>query len=82
MIIILTYVATTLGLFWGDRTSIPSFITAQGQFVLLYGQGLYAYDTIFVGAVGLLALVVIIGILKNIPNSASLAATQQDSCDQ
>lgn len=43
----LALVASLAGLFWpGDGAPVP-FTTLRGEIVLLYGQGLYRYDTLF-----------------------------------
>ncbi|NJO82575.1 MAG: hypothetical protein HC828_06920 [Blastochloris sp.] len=43
----LALVASLAGLFWqGDGSPVP-FTTLRGETVLLYGQGLYRYDTLF-----------------------------------
>ncbi len=49
-IIILSFVAASIGLFWQDDGQSFPFTTLQGQTVQIYGQGLYFYDTVFSGA--------------------------------
>lgn len=45
LIALLALVAAGVGLFYGDGGSEFSFVTARGDTVQLYGQGLYRYDT-------------------------------------
>jgi hypothetical protein len=57
-------IATAVGLFWQDGTAPLYFITARGETVQLYGQGLYRYDTVLKAAIfrGTDAVTLILGI--------------------
>lgn len=46
----LALIAAGTGLFWQDGGDSYSFTTLRGQTAEIYGQGLYRYDTLFVGA--------------------------------
>ncbi|MBW7885446.1 MAG: hypothetical protein H3C34_23015 [Caldilineaceae bacterium] len=50
LIALLAAVAAGTGLFWQDGGSPFSFTTVRGDTVQMYGQGLYRYDTLFIGA--------------------------------
>lgn len=50
LIALLAFCAASVGLFWQDGGSSFSFTTLRGQEVQIYGQGLYRYDSLFVGA--------------------------------
>jgi hypothetical protein len=50
LIALLALIAAGVGLFWQDGGGSFSFTTSRGQTVEMYGQGLYRYDTLFVGA--------------------------------
>ena len=45
LIIVLTLVATSIGLFWQDEGGAFSFTTLRGDTVSIAGRGLYRYDT-------------------------------------
>jgi hypothetical protein len=47
---VLGCVAAGIGLFQQDDGSAFSFITLRGETAEIYGQGLYRYDTLFIGA--------------------------------
>jgi hypothetical protein len=46
----LTLIAAGTGLFWQDGGSPFTFTTLRGQTVAIYGQGVYRFDTRFMGA--------------------------------
>jgi hypothetical protein len=46
----LAAVASAAGLWWPEAGGSFSFLTARGQTVILQGQGLYRYDSRFIGA--------------------------------
>ncbi|MEZ4622486.1 MAG: hypothetical protein R2867_44260 [Caldilineaceae bacterium] len=51
VIVLLALVAVAAGFFWpADGGSSFAFTTVRGDTVMIYGHGLYRYDTIFVGA--------------------------------
>jgi hypothetical protein len=49
-IAIVSLVTASIGLFWQDSEQSFPFTTLQGQTIQIYGQGLYFYDTVFIGA--------------------------------
>jgi hypothetical protein len=49
-IAIVSFVTSSIGLFWQDGGQSFPFTTLQGQTLQIYGQGLYFYDTVFIGA--------------------------------
>jgi hypothetical protein len=50
LIAVLALIAAGTGLFWQDAGSPFTFTTLRGQTVEMYGQGLYRFDTRFMGA--------------------------------
>lgn len=50
LIAMLALIAASTGLFWQDGGQPFIFTSLRGQPVQIYGQGLYRYDTLFIGA--------------------------------
>jgi hypothetical protein len=50
LIAALSLVVAGVGLFWQDSGSPSSIITVRGESAQVYGQGLYRYDSVFLGS--------------------------------
>lgn len=50
LVAIVAFAAAGIGLFWPGGNDPATFTTLRGETVEIYGQGLYRYDTIFVGS--------------------------------
>ncbi|GAB4534001.1 MAG: hypothetical protein Kow0063_16710 [Anaerolineae bacterium] len=50
LVAVLALIAAAIGLFWKDRGTPFPFTTLHGQTAQIYGQGLYRFDTLFIGA--------------------------------
>lgn len=60
----LALVAAAAGLLWQDDGAASTFTTVRGQTALIYGEGLYRYDSLFTGAgnKGLDVLILVFGV--------------------
>jgi hypothetical protein len=61
---ILAIVAAAIGVFWQSPGSPFAFTTVRGETVMVYGQDLYRYDTVFIarGFMGKDAVILLLGV--------------------